>query len=175
MCDNENKTYKDKILNVETCSTPTNKPQLQTICVNQENVEQWAIVDSGATSNFLMISSPTKNRRPATKPINVTLPNGESIKTSDECDLDIETFGALTNFSSKIMQRWMRSNLYKNWMQSTIQRQHSTYGIQMHQNRLVDGTIEPEQRRKYNQRKRHDRKLRKRAQYDQPGCECCRN
>lgn len=91
MCDNENKTYKDKILNVESCSTPTNKPQLQTICVNQENVEQWAIVDSGATSNFLMISSPTKNRRPATKPINVTLPNGESIKTSDECDLDIET------------------------------------------------------------------------------------
>ena len=87
----KNQDYDDKILNVKSCSTPTSNPQLQTICINKDNVEQWAILDSGATSHFLMVNSPAINRRPTASPINVTLPNGEQIQTSDICELDIPT------------------------------------------------------------------------------------
>ena len=50
---------------------------------------QWAFSDSGATVHFLVEGVPVVNKRPAKFPINVTLPNGKTIKSMHTCNIDI--------------------------------------------------------------------------------------
>jgi len=44
---------------------------LKTVNMNMENVKQWAILDSGATSNFLMTDAHTSSVTPVINPISV--------------------------------------------------------------------------------------------------------
>ena len=53
---------------------------LQTVVLNKDNIENWAILDSGATSNFLMTNAHAVVRNPAEEPIQATLPDGNQVK-----------------------------------------------------------------------------------------------
>ena len=48
-----------------------------------------AIADTGATSIFIMEGTDVKNKRPATKPLTINLPDGRQIKSTHICDIDI--------------------------------------------------------------------------------------
>ena len=52
---------------------------LKTVNVNMENVRQWAIFDSGATSNFPMTDAHILSVTPVINPIRVTLPDGSKV------------------------------------------------------------------------------------------------
>ena len=45
-----------------------------------KNVQEWAILDSGATSHFLVSAAPKSNVQAAVKPLTVKLPDGAYIK-----------------------------------------------------------------------------------------------
>ena len=81
-------------------STPTPPPHvlcteqciaslLQTVQLEQANAQDWAILDSGATSHFLVAAAPVINRQVATKPLNARIPNGDIILSTEVCELDI--------------------------------------------------------------------------------------
>ncbi len=54
----------------------------------------WAILDSGATRNFLMTAAPMTNMHPTNKPIVAWLPNGERIHSTLTCTLNISALPA---------------------------------------------------------------------------------
>ena len=49
---------------------------LKTIEFNLEDIKQWVILDSGATSNFLLSEAPMDDERQALNPITAKLPDG---------------------------------------------------------------------------------------------------
>ena len=48
-----------------------------------------AIVDTGATAIFIMEGTPVDNKRIATKPLTINLPDGTTIKSTHCCDITI--------------------------------------------------------------------------------------
>ena len=62
---------------------------LPKISITEKNRLQWAILDSGASSHFLLADAPCVNRTPATSPITVHLPNGQTVSSSHTCELDL--------------------------------------------------------------------------------------
>jgi hypothetical protein len=48
-----------------------------------------AVANTGATSVFVMAGAPAKNICMATKPIQISLPNGKKIVSTHICDVDI--------------------------------------------------------------------------------------
>ena len=46
------------------------KAILATVDINMQNVHEWAILDSGATSHFLVIEAPTTDRQRRTHELN---------------------------------------------------------------------------------------------------------
>ena len=48
-----------------------------------------AIIDTGATAIFIMEGTPVENKRVATKPLTINLPNGSQIKSMHCCDINI--------------------------------------------------------------------------------------
>ena len=77
------------------CLTPTQnyalaaKALLRTVQLNMDAIKNWAILDSGATSNFLTSTAPVTNIQPTTTPIVACLPNGEHMTSTHTCILDI--------------------------------------------------------------------------------------
>ena len=63
--------------------------ELSTINLNQHNIHEWAILDSGATSHFLLTTAPTTNKKAALNPLHVTMPDGDQVQSTHTCDLDI--------------------------------------------------------------------------------------
>ena len=59
-------------------------------CVRQEQecIETtYAIADTGATSIFIMEGVPVKNKRVASHPLTINLPNGAKVRSTHECDV----------------------------------------------------------------------------------------
>jgi hypothetical protein len=56
---------------------------------NAATIKQWAILDSGATSNFLTTNAPATNIIPATVPIIARLPNGDKVQSTHTCTLNL--------------------------------------------------------------------------------------
>ena len=52
------------------------------------------IVDSGATGHFMLPGAPIINVRPTNTPIKIILPDGETIKSTHECELNIPALPA---------------------------------------------------------------------------------
>ncbi len=52
-------------------------------------IQAWAILDSGATSHFLMTAAPMTNMCPTSKSIIARLPNGKLVHSTHTCTLDI--------------------------------------------------------------------------------------
>ena len=62
---------------------------LKTVSIDMHIVKQWAILDSGATSNFLMTDVHTFSITPTDEPISITLPNGNKVRSTHNCVLDL--------------------------------------------------------------------------------------
>ena len=62
---------------------------LSTINIDNKNIHDWAILDSGATSHFLVTKAPTKDRQIANSPLQVRLPDGARVASTHTCTLDI--------------------------------------------------------------------------------------
>lgn len=50
---------------------------------------QYALFDSGATAHFLVERAPVINKRVATEPLKIKLPDGTVIKSTHQCNLNI--------------------------------------------------------------------------------------
>ena len=50
---------------------------------------EFALSDSGATGHFLVEGAHVVNKRIATKPLRITLPNDKAIQSTHTCNLDI--------------------------------------------------------------------------------------
>jgi hypothetical protein len=48
-----------------------------------------AVADTGATSIFVMEGVDIENKRPATKPLTINLPDGRQVKPMHICDINI--------------------------------------------------------------------------------------
>jgi hypothetical protein len=73
------------------CTPPPNipSPLLKTINAYAKTIKRWAILDSGATSHFLMTDAPAFNIMLITTPIIARLPNGEQVHSTHTCTLDL--------------------------------------------------------------------------------------
>jgi hypothetical protein len=54
-----------------------------------DSISNWAVLDSGATSNFLMTSAPVSNVQRTINPIVACLPNSEWVQSTHTCMLDL--------------------------------------------------------------------------------------
>ena len=57
---------------------------LKTINFNLEDMKQWAILDSGATSHFLSTDTPIEDERQTLNPITTKLPDGRRVTSTQE-------------------------------------------------------------------------------------------
>ena len=55
--------------------------------MTSKNQHEWAILDSGASSTFLLSQAPVRNAQVATKPLHIKLPNGTTIQSSHIAEL----------------------------------------------------------------------------------------
>jgi len=62
---------------------------LKTVDIDMNNIQQWAIIDSGATSNFIMTDAPVVNIKPAIQPLTAMMPDGETVTSTHTCELDM--------------------------------------------------------------------------------------
>ena len=53
-----------------------------------EVATQYGMLDSGTNDHFISVHVSVKNVRPTKKAINVTIPNGEQMNSTYECDID---------------------------------------------------------------------------------------
>jgi len=94
----ENTTHtKFKYPYIPTYSTPPCKSQyanaaqslLKTVDFKVEDLKNWAILDSGARSRFLITNAPVIDIIPATTPMVIQIPNGERVMSTHTCNLDM--------------------------------------------------------------------------------------
>ena len=62
---------------------------LDTITLTRENIHKWAILDSGATSNFLTTAAQVTNKETIYDDITVSLPDGNKVKSTHKCTVNI--------------------------------------------------------------------------------------
>ena len=65
------------------------KPDTKNCYVKQGQHFKWAIPDSEATSNFLMPGAHTFSSIPIKNPISVTLPDGNKVRSTHQCSVDL--------------------------------------------------------------------------------------
>eukprot|EP00957_Ditylum_brightwellii_P205925 15346023-Ditylum_brightwellii.AAC.2 len=58
------------------------------------NTNAEAIADTGCTGHYFSITSPAQNIQPDKHRISVTLPDGNHIRSTHECDLPLEQLPA---------------------------------------------------------------------------------
>ena len=55
---------------------------------NIKNIQEWVLLDSGASSHFLLTEAPVVNKMVAQNPIKTRLSNGSHVQSSHTADLD---------------------------------------------------------------------------------------
>ena len=65
------------------------KAPLDTVDINMQNVHEWAILNSDATSYFLVIAAPTTDHQESKNPLSVKLPDGAHVISTHTCTLAI--------------------------------------------------------------------------------------
>ena len=56
---------------------------------SQVDLQDWVILDSGATSNSLVIEAPVMDIVPATNLLTITIPNSSKVQSMHDCKLAI--------------------------------------------------------------------------------------
>ena len=69
--------------------TPYVQNLLRTVDFSQVDLRDWAMLDSGATSNFLVTKAPVVDIVPAVNPLTVTIPDGSRVQSTHDCKLAI--------------------------------------------------------------------------------------
>jgi hypothetical protein len=64
-----------------------------------DTINTWAILDSGATSNFLTTGAPITNTQLANKPIIARLPNQDQVQLTHTCTLDLPELPAVVHLA----------------------------------------------------------------------------
>ena len=82
-----NKTYSDQCLTYGFAGATAKL--LDTIRLSRKNIMKWAMLDSGATSNFLMTDAHATHFDASAKNIHVTLPDGNQVFSTHRCLLDL--------------------------------------------------------------------------------------
>ena len=54
-----------------------------------KSIKDRAILDSGATSHFLVTTPPITNITPASSPLNIKLPDGACVSSNHTCTLNL--------------------------------------------------------------------------------------
>ena len=54
-----------------------------------KNLQDWAILDSGASSHFLLLTAPVVDKQIADVPLTLTLPNGDIASSSHIGELNL--------------------------------------------------------------------------------------
>ena len=62
---------------------------LLTVDFTKENLNNWAIIDSGATSNFLVTEATVADVVTAHNPLTVTIPAGSRVQSTHNCKIAI--------------------------------------------------------------------------------------
>ena len=62
---------------------------LSTVDINLKNIKEWAILDSGESSHFLVVGAPVTNKQVAVAPISVTFPDCDQVYYTHIGDLDM--------------------------------------------------------------------------------------
>ena len=68
---------------------PPQNMHLSTLDINLKNIKEWAVLDSGSSSHFLVVGAPVTNKQVAVAPISVTLPDGDQVHSTHIGDLDM--------------------------------------------------------------------------------------
>ena len=68
------------------------KALLGTVDLDVHNIHNWAILDLGATSHFLVTAAPTCHKEIAQTPLKVQLPDGGHVTSTHTCNLDLPKF-----------------------------------------------------------------------------------
>ena len=68
------------------------------INVNSSNIHTWAILDSGATSHFLVTMATKSRVSPTNDPLRVSLPNGDQVQSTHTCILALPQLPAKARF-----------------------------------------------------------------------------
>ena len=63
--------------------------RFQEIDTRRTDMRRWAILDSGASSHFLMMDAPLLYKRKTTNPVTVTVANGGRVRSTHDGALDI--------------------------------------------------------------------------------------
>ena len=69
--------------------TPYVQNLLRTVDFSQVDLRDWAILDSGATNNFLVTEAPVVDIVPAVNPLTVTILDGSRVQSTHDCKLGI--------------------------------------------------------------------------------------
>jgi hypothetical protein len=72
---------------------------LHTVNIDMDTIIKWAILDSGAMSNFLTTSTPVTNVQLANKPIVACLPNGNQVQSTHTHTLDLPKLSAVVRLA----------------------------------------------------------------------------
>ena len=62
---------------------------LSTFDINMKSIKDWAILDSGATSHFLVTTAPITNITPASNPLTVKLTDGACVSSTHTYTLNL--------------------------------------------------------------------------------------
>ena len=62
---------------------------LREVSLTSENLRNWAILDSVASSHLILATTPVLNKRVADIPLTVTLPNGDTVRSNHVSELDL--------------------------------------------------------------------------------------
>ena len=62
---------------------------LSTVDINMKSIKEWAMLDSGSTSHFLVTAAPITNITPASNPLTVKLPGGAYVSSTHTCTLTL--------------------------------------------------------------------------------------
>ena len=62
---------------------------LRAVALTSENLQNWAILDSGASSDFSLSAALVLNKMVANVPLTITFPNGDAVRSSHIAELDL--------------------------------------------------------------------------------------
>lgn len=65
------------------------QPILQKVDLSDTNMKEYGILDSGATSNFMVTNAPADDIQPVETGLNVKLPNNDRVTSSHTCNLKL--------------------------------------------------------------------------------------
>ena len=75
---------------------------LKTVDFSIDDVKRWAILDSGATSNFLITDAPADDEQDAVTPIRASLPDGTQVLSTKTCKLQLRSLPPQARLAHKM-------------------------------------------------------------------------